>query len=88
MDATDEVMALRDRLNYLTLVTEALWSFIADQGHTEPELQDRIRQIDLSDGRRDNRHLHKVPCTKCGAVIVTDHCQFCGTRVEDVFAAA
>ncbi|HEY7563711.1 MAG TPA: hypothetical protein VIA81_02205 [Acidimicrobiia bacterium] len=88
MDATDEVMALRHRLDYLTLVTEALWSFISDQGHTEQELQDRIRRIDLSDGRLDNRHLHRVSCTRCRAVILTDHCQFCGTRVEDVFAAA
>jgi hypothetical protein len=88
MDATDQVMALRDRLNYLTLVTEALWSFIADEGHTEAELQDRIMRIDLSDGRRDKRHLQRASCTKCGAIIVADHCQFCGTRVEDVFAAA
>jgi hypothetical protein len=35
MDATDEVLAVGDRLNCLTLVTEALWPFLADQGHTE-----------------------------------------------------
>ena len=88
MDAMDEVIALRHRLDYLTLVSEALWSVIADQGHTERQLQDRIKRIDLSDGRLDNRHLHRVSYARCGAVILTDRCQFCGARVEDVFAAA
>ena len=86
--ATEDILGLRRRLDYLTLVSEALWSFIADQGYSDEQLQDRIKRIDLSDGRMDNRHLHRVTCTKCGAVILTDRCQFCGLRVNDVFAAA
>lgn len=67
MDVMDEIVGLRHRLDYLTLVSEALWSFIADQGHTEGQLKDRIERIDLSDGRLDNHHIHRVTCTKCGA---------------------
>lgn len=87
MDVMDDIVGLRHRLDHLTLVSEALWSFIADQGHTESQLKDRIERIDLSDGWLDNRHTHRVTC-KCGAVILTDRCQFCGARVDDVFAAA
>lgn len=88
MDVKDDIVGLRHRLDYLTLVSEALWSFIADLGHTEGELKDRIERIDLSDGRLDCRHIHRVTCTSCGAVILTDRCQFCGARIDDVFAAA
>ena len=88
MNVIDDIVGLRHRLDYLTLVSEALWSFIADLGHTEGQLKDRIEQIDLSDGRLDNRHIHRVPCSGCGAVILTDRCQFCGARIDDVFAAA
>lgn len=77
---------LRHRLDYLTLVTEALWSFLLDHGHTEAELLDRINEIDLSDGRLDHRHVHLVACANCGAAVTTDHCQFCGTHIRDVFA--
>lgn len=84
----DDIITLRHRLDHLTLVSEALWSFIADQGHTEQQLQDRVKRIDLSDGRLDNRHLHRVSCAKCSAVILTDRCQFCGAGVDDVFATA
>jgi hypothetical protein len=82
----EEIDDLRHRLDYLTLVTEALWSFLLEQGHTEAELIDRINAIDLSDGRLDSRHVHRVTCANCGAAVTTDHCQFCGAHIQDVFA--
>ncbi len=85
--AIDEIDGLRHRLDYLTLVSEALWSFFEDQGYAEQQLLDRIKRIDLSDGRLDNRHVHRVMCMNCGAAITTDQCQFCGARVKDPFAA-
>jgi len=84
--STDELDDLRRRLDYLTLVTEALWSFLLDHGHTEEQLLDRINEIDLSDGRIDRRHVHRVICANCGAAVTTDHCQFCGTLIRDAFA--
>lgn len=81
----DSLEDLRHRVDYLTLVSEALWSFIRDQGHTERELTDRIDTIDLSDGTRDRRHTHRSRCTRCGSMITSTHCQFCGARRSDPF---
>lgn len=86
--AIDEIDTLRHRLDHLTLVSEALWSFLQDQGYTEEQLVDRIERIDLSDGRLDHRHVHRVTCTNCGAAVTTDQCQFCGLRVNDPFTSA
>ena len=86
--AIDEIDTLRHRLDHLTLVSEAPWSFLQDQGYTEEQLADRILSIDLSDGRLDHRHVHRVMCSNCGAAMTSDHCQFCGARVNDPFASA
>lgn len=82
----DEIEALRHRVDYLTLVTEALWSFFVDQGYEEQQLMDRIGTLDLSDGRMDNRHVHHTTCRQCGAAVSGGYCQFCGTRISDPFA--
>ncbi len=84
----DEIEGLRHRLDYVTLVTEALWSFFVDQGFEEQQLIDRIASIDLSDGRLDHRHVHHTTCRQCGAAVASDFCQFCGTRVNDPFAVS
>jgi succinate dehydrogenase/fumarate reductase-like Fe-S protein len=82
----DEIESLRHRLDYVTLVTEALWSFFVDQGYEEQQLVDRIASIDLSDGRLDHRHAHHATCGNCGAAVAGDRCQFCGAKVNDPFA--
>jgi hypothetical protein len=81
----DTLEDLRQRVDYLTLVSEALWSFLQEQGHTEAELVKRIETIDLSDGTRDRRHTHRSRCMRCGSMITTTHCQFCGARRHDPF---
>jgi hypothetical protein len=86
--AIDEIDTLRHRLDHLALVSEALWSFLHDQGYTEEQLVDRIEKIDLSDGRLDHRHAHRVICANCGAAVTTEQCQFCGLRINDPFTSA
>jgi hypothetical protein len=86
--AIDEIDTLRHRLDHLNLVSEALWSFLQDQGYTEEQLVDRIERIDLSDGRLDHRHVHRVTCINCGAAVTTDQCQFCGLQIDDPFTSA
>jgi hypothetical protein len=82
----EHVEDLRFRLDHLTLVTEALWSFFVDQGCTQQQLVDRMTSLDVMDGRLDNRRVHRGVCTKCGASVATDRCQFCGTQFHDPFA--
>jgi hypothetical protein len=86
--AIDEIDTLRHRLDQLTLLSEALWSLLRDQGYTDEQLVERIERIDLSDGWLDGRHVHREMCIDCGAAMTTAQCQFCGARVDDPFAAA
>jgi rubrerythrin len=77
-----EIYHVRESLERLTLVTEAMWALMREHGFTDRQLQDQIEVLDLSDGSRDGRHTHKFTCAKCGAVVVGSHCQICGATFE------
>ncbi len=72
---------LADRIDRLTMVMEAMWSLLVEQGFTEEQLAARIEELDMSDGSMDGR---KIPpadqCPECGAVVSrgVGRCQFCG----------
>ena len=72
---------LQDRLDRMTLVMEAMWSLMVDQGLSDADLTTRIEQLDMVDGSIDGR---KIPpadeCPECGAMVGrgAGHCQFCG----------
>jgi hypothetical protein len=81
----NDVYKLHDRVERLTLVVAAMWSMLEDQGMTEAQLMERIREIDAADGTPDGKITHApVDCTGCGAKVPAElaACQFCGVAIE------
>jgi hypothetical protein len=86
-----EVSDLKGKCDKALLVCEALWSFINERlGVTEDELIDRIKEIDLSDGKMDGKARRTVmECPHCNRTISMRYqrCIYCGEVVEhDPFA--
>ena len=77
---------LRDKVERLLLITEALWKIVRERhGLEEDALVKQIIALDLEDGRLD---AHKppsapVPCPKCGRALskTRPRCMFCGELV-------
>jgi ribosomal protein S27AE len=80
--AARTVKDLEARIERLTLVNLAMWSFIREKtGLTEQNLLDRVREIDLQDGVIDGRMKKDTrTCSKCGRVMSARHskCMYCG----------
>ena len=86
-----EVSDLKGKCDKALLVCEALWTFINERlGITEDELIERIKEIDLSDGKMDGKARRTVmECPHCNRTISMRHprCIYCGEVVEhDPFA--
>ncbi len=82
-DATERLEGGMDRV---ALVCRAMWSLLAEKtGATEQELIDRVREVDLSDGRLDGRvRGTPVKCEGCGRTLNARHerCLYCGGPVK------
>lgn len=81
-EAQDEVRGLAGELARLHLVCRAMWELLRDQsGLSDAELMDKIREVDLSDGKLDGQvRVEVVDCVACGRVIGRRHerCIYCG----------
>jgi hypothetical protein len=76
-----EIDALNERVDRLVLVTEALWTLVKRDGHTDEELESLIIELDGSDGSADHRRAtNPVTCPDCGAKVAVGFakCQICG----------
>lgn len=73
---------VEQRLERLTLICMAMWSLIQQETNlTEDDLMQRARQIDLLDGKDDNRITPQIArCSACGRVMNPRHrkCIYCG----------
>ncbi len=79
-----ELFDVNERIDRLLLVVDAMWSLLEDNGYTEDQLVDRIRDLDASDGNVDGRlRPQGRTCGGCGTKVPASlaACQFCG---EDV----
>ena len=82
--ASAEQMAdVNNRLDRLSLLCAAMWSLLKDQGLTDQQLLDRMKEIDLSDGRLDGKFTPKkdvATCPNCGRAMSRRHsrCLYCG----------
>jgi hypothetical protein len=67
-NARSEVLDIKERMDRLVLLCAALWSLLQEKaGITDHELQERVKQIDLQDGRLDGKITRTpVHCAKCG----------------------
>lgn len=77
----DEISALHDRLDRLTMLCEAMWLLLKDEtGYTEEDLEARLNDLDMSDGARDRRKRTVPLQCECGAMVhpQSRRCVFCG----------
>ena len=80
---------LLDRIERLTLVTEAMWELLSERTNlTLADLATRVREIDARDGQIDGRHgpvpdAEPIRCPSCQAAVPRGKatCQFCGADV-------
>lgn len=77
---------LAARLDALSLASIAMWEILHEKlGVTEQELMDRMREIDLRDGKQDGR-LRPEPraCSSCARPVSARHrrCMYCGNDME------
>lgn len=87
--STEELTHLRRHVERLTLTCQALWELLRERNiATEAELETRILEIDLRDGKADGRigskisacpncgsntHSRRQTCVMCGAPLSREH---------------
>ena len=81
----DEVQRLMEqKIDKLSMVVQALWSFIRENhAASEEDLMNRVRDIDMQDGVLDGKVAKggAKQCRSCGRVMNRMHnkCLYCGT---------
>lgn len=88
--ARDAVASNRDlhsRLNYLALINQSMWELLRDRmGVTEQDLIEKVREVDLRDGRADGKvRADLKKCAGCENVLSGRHlkCIYCGAPVTE-----
>lgn len=81
--ARSETQELRDDLERLQLITEALWNLLKSKGlYEEQELIDEMYKVDMQDGRLDGakRDNSPIECGQCQRANNRRHmlCIYCG----------
>jgi hypothetical protein len=81
-----ETQRLEAKIDGLALICQALIEILRDSGGVaESTIEDRIREIDLRDGRADGRIAGSpTECSRCSRPAHTRQrvCMYCGTRIE------
>lgn len=82
-DARSEVQILKSEIERLLMISEALWTLVKEQhGYDDEVLVERIRAIDMKDGRLDGRVAMSAPaaCPSCGRTLSRQRpvCMYCG----------
>lgn len=81
-DNRERIREFEDRIDRLTLVNMAMWELLSEKlGVSRDELEQKIHDIDLSDGRLDGKV--RVPtqqCPSCDRTLSKRHakCMYCG----------
>lgn len=70
----------------LFLIAKALWVLLKEEhGYTDESLLQKIKEIDLEDGKLDGKISKVEPpnCPKCGHKVIGKHpvCLYCGTTI-------
>lgn len=85
--AARAVERFEQRIDRLALLSMALWSLLKEHTDlTEDDLLERVRQIDLTDGKEDGKAKKRVAkCPKCGRTMSPRHgrCLYCGAEDLD-----
>lgn len=82
--AMGQVERLNDRIDALVLANMAMWTILRDKlGVRDEELEQRVRDLDLSDGKLDGKvRVAAWTCAKCARPNSPRHasCLYCGQR--------
>ncbi len=85
-NAEQEIDLLRADLDRLHLVTQAMWTLLQEKsGLTDEDLAERVRQVDLTDGKLDGRvRQQAAPCPQCGRMVSRKRprCMYCGAELQ------
>jgi hypothetical protein len=89
-DLQHEIDDLSARCNQALLVCNALWTLLRDKlGMTEQDLLNRVKELDLTDGKLDGRVTAKsIECPACKHVVTRrfPRCVYCGGPIKaDLF---
>ena len=72
----------------LYMVVQAMWELLREKvGLTDTDLEAKIHEIDLRDGRLDGKNANQTAahaCRKCGRTILSGQsvCSWCGAQFE------
>lgn len=85
-----EAALSRNQYERLMLITEALWEIMKEEhNYTDEKLIEKLKQIDMRDGREDGRVLlPPQKCSQCNKTVEkgANVCIYCGSPVNgDVF---
>ncbi len=93
-DLQGDVQRLSDRLDRLSLISQAMWELLKEQTNLSNEqILTKIREVDLRDGKADGKMGRKVfTCKNCGQKVSSSHrsCVYCGEPIQssEVFNTA
>jgi hypothetical protein len=82
-EAKTEVEFLRQDIDRLLMITEALWTLLKkEHGYSDDVLASLVKEIDLRDGRLDGKSatMAPAPCPSCGKINSAKRsvCIYCG----------
>ena len=78
----------RKNTERLYLVVQAMWELLKEKaGLTDADLDAKIQEIDMRDGRldgQDSTQTDPLTCRQCGRTILSGQaqCSWCGTQAE------
>ena len=83
-EATQAASEVERRLDKLTLISMAMWSFLTEKLQlNEEDLMERVKRLDLMDGELDGKIQRQVAqCPKCNRIMSPRHtrCLYCGAE--------
>lgn len=83
-DTPGRIAELEEAVGRLMMVNRALWEIVREtHSFSDQILLEKIKEIDLRDGKLDGRLDPVRKCSKCGKALHSkhSHCLFCGEPV-------
>ena len=84
--ASNDFIALEERLDKPTLINMAVWSLLMEHTPlTEEDLLQRVHDIDMTDGKLDGKVRQQVQeCPQCHRILSQKHrkCLYCGYKAK------
>lgn len=78
-----EIRNLKNRVDHLTLVTQAMSELLEQVGFDKQALEDKVREIQLRDERPAGAYRDTKNCSSCNRVVAKNQvrCVYCGSQV-------